>query len=121
MRSKVDPDKARTQYAQAAFSVYARKRNLNKTWEQLDAESKEAWKAAADEINSAILSTLDEEETFLLMLKLAMRDALQDDHISQLVTMFVGRGELPGKVRLIIAPERISMPFKDPLKGQHDA
>lgn len=120
-RKKADPQKAREQYAQAAFGAYARRRKLNKTWEQLDAEAKDAWCEAADEVNSAIVSTLDQEETFFLMLKLAMKDALTDDHISQLITMFVGRGGLPGKVRIIIAPEKISIPFAAPLEGKHDA
>jgi hypothetical protein len=119
-RSKVDPERAREQYAAAAFRAYAARRGLNKTWEQVDADSREAWKLASDEVASAILGTLDQEETFLAFLKLAMRDALTEDHISQLVTMFVGPGGLPGKVRLIVTPDRISMPFARPLEGRHD-
>ena len=119
MRSKVDPAKAREQYAAAAFRAYAAHKQLNKTWEQLDAESREAWMRASDEVGAAILGTLDQEETFLAFLKLAMRDALTEDHISQIVTQFQAGG-LPGKVRLIIAPDRISMPFAAPLQGRHD-
>jgi len=117
MRSKVDPKRARENYARVAFAAYAKKKQLNKTWEQLDADSREAWCCATDEALSSFSGTLDQEETFLLMLKLAMRDALTEDHISQLVTMFVGAGGLPGKVRLIIAPDKISMPFSQPLQG----
>lgn len=120
MRSKVDPAKARAQNAAAAFRVYALEKGINKTFDQLDAQSREAWMRASDEVAASILGTLDEEETFLAFLKLAMRDALTEDHISQLVTMFVGPGGLPGKVRLIIAPDRISMPFAAPLQGRHD-
>lgn len=119
MRSKVDPAKARAQTAAAAFRQYARAKGLNKTWDQLDAESREAWMLASDEVASAILGTLDQEETFLAFLNLAMRDALTEDHITQLVTQFTAGG-LPGKVRLIIAPDRISMPFGGPLQGRHD-
>lgn len=120
MKKKVDPEIARQRNAEAAFRVYAKTKGLNKEWSQLDAASKEAWCQASDEIASSLFAELDEEETFLLMLKLAMRDALTDDHISQLQTMFVGRGGLPGRVRIIIAPDRISMPFAAPLQGRHD-
>jgi hypothetical protein len=119
-RSKVDPERAREQHAAAAFRAYATRRGLNKTWDQLDAESRDAWKVAADEVSSAVWAKLDQEETTLAILKLAMRDALTDDHISQLVIMFTGPGGLPGKVRLIVAPERISMPLSQPLEGRHD-
>lgn len=117
MRSKVDPAKAREQTAAAAFRVYAQHKQFNKTFDQLDAESREAW--MLDEVAAAILGTLDQEETFIAFLKLAMRDALTEDHISQLVTQFT-TGGLPGKVRLIIAPDRISMPLAAPLQGRHD-
>lgn len=118
---KPDPQVARERYAQAAFRAYAAKRGLNKTWEQLDAEGKAAWCEAADEVASAVVSTLEQEETFLMLLKLAMRDALTDDHITQLQTAFVGRGGIPGKVRLIVCPDRMSMQFATPLQGRHDA
>lgn len=120
MRSHVDPQKARESYARAAFCAYAKRRGLNKTWEQLDADSKAAWCEATDEVAAALVSTLEEEETFLMLFKMAMRDALTDDHISQLVTAFTGRGGIPGKVRVIVAPDRISMPFSAPARGKHD-
>jgi hypothetical protein len=120
MKSKVDPQKAREQNAAAAFRAYANKRGLNKTFEQLDADAKEAWCEAADEVAAAILGTLDSEETFIALLKMAMRDALTEDHITQLQTQFSGRGGLPGKIRLIVAPDRMSMSFGGPLQGRHD-
>lgn len=120
MRSEVDPQKARDQHAQVAFRAYARALTLNKEWSQLAADTREAWCCAADDIASALFAMLDGEETFLLMLKLAMRDALTEDHISQLVTQFTSAGGLPGRVRLIVAPDRISMPFAAPLEGRHD-
>lgn len=120
MKSQLDPQKAREQYAQAGFSAYAKRRSLNKTWEQLDADAREAWCEAADAIGSAYVATLDDEATFLMLLKMAMRDALTEDHITQLQTMFAGRGGLPGKVRILIAPDRMSMQFGGPLQGKHD-
>lgn len=119
MRSKLDPGKVRDNYAQAGFRAYALRRGLNKTWEQLDADTKEAWRCAVDEIGSAYTAELESEETFLLMVKLAMRDALTEDHISQFVTKFRGAG-LPGKVRILIAPETMSLDFGGPLQGKHD-
>ena len=106
MKSKVDPEKVRQQHAQAAFGAYAKRRGLNKTWEQLDAESRAGWLEAVDEVACALLADLDAEETFIMLLKQAMRDALAEDHISQLLTQFTGRGGLPGKIRLIVAPDR---------------
>jgi len=120
VRSKVDPEKAREQWAAAAFGAYAKKRGLNKSWEQLDADSRAAWCEAVDEMHGSFFADLEEQDTFITMLKLAMRDALTEDHITQLVTAFAGRGGIPGKVRLIIAPDRISMPFAEPLRGRHD-
>jgi hypothetical protein len=119
MKSTVDPAKAREQMAQAAFRAYSRRTGISKEWHQLPVESREGWMLACDEIGSAIVGTLDQEETFFVFLKLAMRDALTEDHITQLVTQFV-TGGLPGKVRLIVAPDRISMPFAQPLEGRHD-
>lgn len=121
MKSKVDPQKAREQWAQVAYRAYAASMKLNKGWSQLAAETKEAWCRASDDMSSALVATLDQEETFIFFLKLAMRDALTEDHISQLVTIFNPSSLVPpGKVRLIIAPDKISMPFSAPLQGRHD-
>ncbi len=119
MKRKVDPEVARQQNAEAAFRVFAKAKGLNKEWSQLDAESKEA--QASDEIAASILAELDQEETFIALLKMAMRDALADDHISQLQSMFVGRGGLPGRVRIIVAPDRMTRQYAEPLQGKHDA
>lgn len=120
MKKQPDPEITRQQYAQAAFRAYANRRGLNKAWEQLDAESRAAWCEVVDEVCTALIGTLDSEATFLMLLKQAMRDALTDDHITQLLTMFTGRGGLPGKIRLIVAPEKMSYEFGGPLVGRHD-
>lgn len=122
MKSKVDPEKVREQNAAAAYGAFAARKGISKEWHQLDADSRDAWKVATDVIAGSILSKLDEEETFLVILKLGMRDALLEDHISQVTTQFVtGNVLIPtGKIRLIIAPDKISMPFAEPLRGRHD-
>lgn len=122
MRSKVDPERVREDRAAAAFRRYAIAKKLNKEWAHLDAESKEAWKQAGDEVAASLFAELEEEEVFITFLKLGMCDALKEDHISQLVTQFIAPGPLgiSGKVRLIIAPDRISMPFAAPLRGKVD-
>lgn len=122
MKSKVDPQKVRDQNAAAAYGAYASRKGISKEWHQLDADSRDAWMIATDVIAGSLLATLDEEETFLVMLKLGMRDALLEDHMSQIVVQFVtGNVLIPtGKVRLLIAPDKISMPFAEPLKGRHD-
>ena len=115
---KPDPEKVREQRAEAAFIAYAKSKGLNKSWLHLDAESKKAWKCASDEIASAILSELDGEETFLAMLKMAMQDAVMEDHITQLKTAFSAAPTRP--IRLIVCPELMPYDFGDGLKGKHD-